>query len=164
MKVWKIIVLLGLVLIGLCIYATYIKDWDYDSVNSLYKNPNANLTSIINKMKSNCRVNDADECYALQIKRWIEVNLKYRNDTHLQDFFALDNDVNYTLRNGNDCEGFAVFSATLLHELGVNEIYYIEEDYGNEIIHASIGIKTENGMVIINSEKNMTIKNIRLLS
>lgn len=164
MKFWELLVLIGLFLFCLCIYATYIKEWDYDAVNSLYKNPNADIIQTVNKIKTNCLMaRDNNECYAMQINRWIEVNLDYRNDTWLQNKFSFDNDINHTLRNGNDCEGFAVFSATVLHELGVENIYYIDEEK-DSVHHVSIGVKTENGLSIINSDGKEIIEKIRLLT
>jgi len=146
------------------VYFIYIRDGAFDTIKDNYLTPNKQITNIAEGIRKTCDKWNASDCYVLEVKKLTE-KLHYANDTLWQTIFQSDNDVNYTLKNGNDCDGFAVFSASLLHQLNVKYIYVLEEKSGeNRLDHVSIGVRTENGsMIIIYSQKDFEIGKIRRL-
>jgi hypothetical protein len=145
-------------------YFSFVYDGIFDTVKNNYLTPNQQIASYAEKIRATCNKWQSQDCYALEAKTFTE-NIRYRNDTWLQTTFQWDNDVNYTLKNGNDCDGIAVFGASLLHELGVRDIYVLEENSnGTRTDHVSIGARTEDGsLIVINSQRNFEIIKIRKL-
>jgi hypothetical protein len=145
-------------------YFTFIHDGIFDTVKNNYLTPNKQITSYAEKIKATCNKWSSSDCYALETKTLAE-NIRYRDDSWFDNVFQLNNDVNYTLKNGNDCDGIAVFGASLLHELGVRNIYVIEENSnGTRTDHVSIGTRTEDGsLIVIFTQKNFEITKIRKL-
>lgn len=146
------------------IFMIFIRDGAFDTIKDNYKTPDRQISSFANTIRKTCDKWATPDCYALEVKTLTE-NLRYRDDDLLQTIFQWDNSVNYTLKNGNDCDGFAVFSASLLHELGVKDIYVMgENSNGTRTDHVSIGVRTDDGsMIIIYTQKNFEITKIRKL-
>jgi len=89
-----------------------------------------------------------DLCYVTEAFDWVEENIKYRHDSWLEELFFLNNDVNYTYRNGNDCEGRAVFLADLLKHLNVSKVYIALQ--GGDVLHACVLVDRGGFLLALN--------------
>lgn len=163
MRVKTLIMLMIVIAMPLTFYLFYVKDVTFDTIKNNYLVPNDQIKKMADSIRYDCRNWQTDECYVLYVKTDIE-NIKQIDDTFLQGIFDWDNDINHTINIGNDCEGIAVVSASLLHELGLKNIYVITERSSIGIGHDSIGVRVVNGdMKILNSLHNYEIIKIRKL-
>jgi len=90
-----------------------------------------------------------DLCRITEAFEWVEKNIKYRRDSWVEEFFFLNNDINHTYYNGNDCEGRAVFLADLLKHLNVSGVY-IALQQGGDVLHACVLVDRGGFLLALN--------------
>jgi len=87
------------------------------------------IGEIANEIKARCSYwRDKKQCYIRETFNWVNKNVNYTNDDFFEQLFWLNNEPEYTLEHGNDCEGKAALVVAILKRLNVTNIYLVFED------------------------------------
>lgn len=160
MKLSTFIILLGISAILTTTYFKVIRDAPFDTIQDNINKSSVYIHNITVAIEKRCK--GVETCEIVEVKEFVENNLKTRPDEFLQDMFMLDNDVDYTFRNGNDCDGWAVFSAYMLKEFKIKNVYLFE-GFNSLEGHAWIGINRKDNMIMINNIPTTEISKARKL-
>jgi len=87
-----------------------------------------NITKYVAKMVDHeCKTMysfiDKDFCRWNTAALWVLKNIRYKNDSLTENAFYTNNSPELTYKNGNDCDGIAIFFINVLKELGFKKVY-----------------------------------------
>lgn len=147
--------LLVIMLMSVFTYFAFIRNVGYDTtMENLYK-PSNNANIIADKIAKQCKGNET--CEIIQVREYVANNVQKKDDTFFQNNFQWDNDFEYTYQNGNDCEGIAVFSAILLKNLNISNVYVFESVRSDNQRHSFIGVVRNNTIFLLNNFDSLEI-------
>jgi hypothetical protein len=119
-------------------------DRAFDIIKSESMKHDQHIEDIAEKIRSNCKHFKTPVCYAQETKYYVEKKINFRDREWLESVLMLGMDTETTIDRGNNCVGIAVFSASILNELSINNTYAMFQ-----IGHVSIGVDTGEGMTFI---------------
>lgn len=94
---------------------------------------------IVKEIIIKCRNRTAKrDCLIDEVERFVLININYTEDNLRDEFLFRNNDINYTLTYGNDCEGKAILIADLLKQFNFKGIYLVDqscEDNGHICVY-----------------------------
>lgn len=161
MSLKVLFLLLVIILLSIFTYFAFVRDVGYDTImDNIYK-PSNNAMLISKKIAEKCKGDDI--CVITGVRSYAE-NISVREDNFFQNNLNWDNDFEYTFANGNDCEGIAVFSATLLKNLNITNVYIFQSTrISDNQRHEVIGVVRNNTMFLLNNLDSLEIVKARKL-
>jgi len=140
---------------------------------SIYENTievSDEVIKIADEIKEYC-IENYDEsaleiCYEWEVERRVVTENEYVIDDILSEPFNLNNNPDYTLENGNDCEGKAILALSILKALNVSKLYFViqisEELFGGG--HACWGVNNNHYTRFYNCMDELIYSEIELVS
>lgn len=124
------------------------------------------IREIALQIHEKCELEDTPFCVEYNIQEFVNTNIGYESDSILQQTLGMDNNVDYTLRNGGDCENQAILALSLLKALNVSKIYFVLQ-VGDAVIsgrHACWMVQKDFDYRFYNCFSDMIISEIKLIS
>lgn len=97
-----------------------------------------------------------EKCLQNKVAEFTLLKTPYKSDNLIENALFLNNDINYTLNNGGDCENQAILASSLLKYMDLGVIYIVIQEG-----HACWMIQNENGFELYNCYPDLEILNIK---
>lgn len=73
-------------------------------------------------------------CKFNAIASWVDENIEYRKDTPLENFFQLNNNIEYTLKYGGDCEAKIITLIDVLSQVGISSCIVLQPGHACALV------------------------------
>ena len=124
-KIFSYVIIVAFVIFFITFLLVNFANWKLFLL-SLSVKPSVELRALAEDVTSFCRnMTDWESCEESYITQFSALNITYKNDTWYEEYFMLNDNPEYTLKYGNDCDGQTALAISMLKSLHPERQYWL---------------------------------------